>query len=347
MFAQFLALGKRLMQFLDDGLLLGRELERMLGIHCREIGIEQLIFLAVNLDDALLQIHLVKQQAVLHVKVGPTLDGSCLEFELDDADGLVHLCHELGGTCPLGILGAAVLGQEALAGIAGIGVHRKGGQGQQVDAVAVLEHAMIAVAQRYAQHIGNAAVVAGSSTHPQDIVVSPLDIEVVETAQDVHDLVRAGATIIHVSQNVQYIDSEVLDKVAHGNDEVIGPMRGDDGADNHIDVGLLVGVAAVLMHELLDDVGEVLGQCLVHLGAAILGRDVTAYPHQSVDGDEIPVIEFIFVGDFFLDQFQFLGRIVDKRAQVLLLTRAKRVIENLAHLALDGTAGIAQHVLES
>ena len=267
--AQFLTLGERLVQFVDDGFFLGGQFVRMFGINRREIGIEQLIFLALDLDDAFLKVHLVHEQAILHVKVGTALDGGSLELELDDADGLVHLGHELGRACTLGILGTAVLGQEALAGVIGIGVHGKGGQGQQVDAVSVLEHAMVAIAQGNAQHIGNAAIVARCSTHPQDVVVTPLDVEIVEVAQDIHNFVGAGATVIDVAQEVQHVDGQLLDEVAHGNDEIINAMRRNDGLDDHVHIGLLVGVAAVLVQEFLDNVGEVLRERLVDLGAAI------------------------------------------------------------------------------
>ena len=98
----------------------------MLGIHRREVGVEQFILFALNLDYTLRQVHLIQQETVLHVKVRTALDGSGLQFELDNADGLVHLCHKLCGAGSLRILGATVLRQEALAGVVGIGVHSKG-----------------------------------------------------------------------------------------------------------------------------------------------------------------------------------------------------------------------------
>ncbi len=321
--AQLLALGKGLMELLDNGFLLRREFIRMLGIHRREIGIQQLIFLATNLDDALAQVHFVHEQAVFHPKVGTTLDGSSLKLELDDADGLVHLRHELRRAGTLGILGTAVLGQETLTGVACIGVHGKRGQRQQIDAVTVLKHTMVAIAQGDAQHIGNTAIVTGSRTHPQDVMVTPLDVKVVEPAQDIHDLVGAGATVIDVAQDVQHVDGELLDEVTHRDDEFIDAVSRDDGLDNHIDIGLLVGVAAVLVQQLLDNVGEVLGQRLVNLGTAILGRHMTTNPDQTVNRDEVPVIQIFLVGNFLLDKFQLLGRIVNKSTQFLLLTSAQ------------------------
>ena len=154
-------------------------------------------------------------------------------------------------------------------------------------------------------------------------MVTPLNVEIVEVAQHIHDFVRTGATVIDVAQEVEHVDGQLLDEVTHGNDEVINAMCRYDGLDNHVHIGLLVGIAAVLVQKLLDDVGEVLRQCLVNLGAAVFGRDIAAHLHQAVDGDEIPVVEVILVGDFVLDEFKFLGRIIDERAQVFLLTCAQ------------------------
>ena len=73
---------------------------------------------------------------------------------------------------------------------------------------------------------------------------------------------------------------------------------------------------------------------------------MAAHSHQSVDGDKVPVIQVVLVSNLVLDKFQFLGRIVDEGAQVLLLPCAEGVVEDRAHLTLNPTAGIAQHMLE-
>ena len=117
---------------------------------------------------------------------------------------------------------------------------------------------MVAIAQCDAQHIRYAAIIAGSSTHPQDVMVAPLDVKIVESAQDVHNLVRTGTTVIDISQKVKHVNGQLLNEVAHGNDEVIDTVRRNDGLDDHIHIGLLVGIAAVLVHELLNNVGKVL-----------------------------------------------------------------------------------------
>ena len=100
-------------------------------------------------------------------------------------------------------------------------------------------------------------------------MVAPLNIKIVVVAQDIHDFIRARTTIIDVAQEVQHINSQLLNQVTHGDDEFIYTMCRNDCLDNHIDISLLVGVTAALVQQLLDDIREIPGQCLVNLGTAV------------------------------------------------------------------------------
>lgn len=59
-------------------------------------------------------------------------------------------------------------------------------------------------------------------------------------AQGIHDNVWAGTSVKDISQNVKHVNGQPLYQVAESDDEVISPVGIDDGADNDIDVGLLV-----------------------------------------------------------------------------------------------------------
>jgi len=98
------------------------------------------------------------------------------------------------------------------------------------------------------------------------------------------------------------------------------------------------------VEQFLDDVGELLRQGLAHFRARVFGRNVPADAYQLVQCDQIPVVQVFFA---LPDQFQFLFRIVDQRAKLLLLEVAQRVAEYLVHFALDRTGGIFQHMVES
>ena len=174
-------------------------------------------------------------------------------------------------------------------------------------------------------------------------MVAPLDVDVVVLRQRVHDEVRALAPVVDIAQDVQAVDGEPLDEVAQGGDELVGAVGGDDGADDAVEVVLLVVAVAGLVEQFLDDVGELAWQGLAHLRAGVLRRHVAADGHQAV---ERRVVEVLQVGLGLLDKFQFLLGVVDEGADVLQFLLAQRAAEEVAHLALDVAAGVAQHVLE-
>lgn len=85
-------------------------------------------------------------------------------------------------------------------------------------------------------------------------MVSPLDVEVMIVAKRVHDDVRTRSAVVDIAHDVQGVDRQPLDKVAHGYDEVVCPLGGDDRADDHIDIGMLVGLYGRFVQQLLNDV---------------------------------------------------------------------------------------------
>ena len=165
-------------------------------------------------------------------------------------------------------------------------------------------------------------------------MVSPLDIEVVIVAQGIHDNVWAGTSVKDISQNVKHVNGKPLYQVAESDDEVISPVGIDDGADNDIDVGLLVGVHAAFMQQLLNDVGELFGQSLAYFRAGIFGRYILADSDQLVQGNDIPVYQIFFC---FLDELQLFCRIVDEGAEFFLFCFTQGVAENFVHFAFDGS----------
>ena len=87
--------------------------------------------------------------------------------------------------------------------IIGIGIHGKGCQWQQVDSVTIFKRSQVAIAHRHTDHVGNATVVAGSCSHPQYVMVTPLNIKVVIVAQSVHDNVRARTTVVDIAHDMK------------------------------------------------------------------------------------------------------------------------------------------------
>ena len=69
-------------------------------------------------------------------------------------------------------------------------------------------------------------------------------------------------------------------------------------------------VFGMFVQEFLYDVREVAGQRLSHLRTGVFARYITAYCHELVQCDVVPVVD---VGFVLLYQFQFLLRIVYER----------------------------------
>ena len=225
-----------------------------------------------------------------------------------------------------------------------ISIHCKGGQRQQVDAVSVFQRRQVGIAHGHADYVRYAGIIARCSSHPQDIVISPLNIEVVIVAERIHDDMRPRTAVVDVSYDVQGIYRQPLDQLAHGYDEIIRTLGRDDRADDDIDIRMFVGLYARLVQQLLNDVGEFCRQCLAHLRACIFGRNILAHLHQLVQGDEIPVVQVRFL---FLYQLQLLFRIINQRTDFLLFAFAQRMPEDFIHLPLYRTRSILQYMLKS
>ena len=103
-----------------------------------EMGILQRIVFAAQVDGPFLEVDQVQHVAVFHAEFRVPVDHEFLLLELDDGDGLVHLGDQ--GQLRLGELFVFVfLGTEQCAGIVGVGFHREGRQGQEIDPIAVFQ----------------------------------------------------------------------------------------------------------------------------------------------------------------------------------------------------------------
>ena len=340
---QAVADAERMGQAPHQFVLLGREAVGMLRVDGREGRIAHGVGLSVEGERACRMVNVFQQTTVVHVPFGVGHIERLLEFELDDGNGLVHLRHE-ANLFLVGVFAAVFKSRlEDFARVIGIGLHGKGGQGHHVDAISFLQCLRIGIAQAEAQNAGDATEVASRCSHPQHVVVAPLDVDVVEVAERVHDEVCARTAVVNVAEDVQAVNGQALDEIAEGDDEVVGAARADDGADDDVEVGLLVVVIGTLVQEFLNNIGVFLGQALAHLRAGVFRRDAAADGDKLVECGLVIVVEGALV---LLDEFQFLLGIINERTEVLLLLLAQGIAEEVVDLALDITRSVAQHVLE-
>ena len=202
----------------------------------------------------------------------------------------MHLCDQTSRLLVHAIIRKFRLREEERAGVFAIGVHREGSQRQQVDAIAILQGRQVAKTQAHADHIGHTGSVARRRTNPQQVVVAPLDVEVMVVAQDVHDQVRTRSSVVNIANDVQQVDGQPLDQVGERNDKIVSTSRGDDRTYDLIHIGRLIRLYRRLMQQLLDDIGKLLRQGFAHLGAGIFRGNVATDTHQLVQCHLIPIV---------------------------------------------------------
>ena len=85
-------------------------------------------------------------------------------------------------------------------------------------------------------------------------MISPLDVEIVIIAKRVHDDMRSRTTVVDIPHDMQGVNRQPLDKVTHGDDEIVRTLGRDNGADNYIDVSMFIRLHTRLMQQFLNDV---------------------------------------------------------------------------------------------
>ena len=97
-----------------------------------------------------------------------------LGLKLQHGDSLVHLGRKL-----LGLIVHSVawhqLGHKLQARVVAIHVERECGQRHQIDAV-LLDGSEVGIAQAEAQNVADTGIVTCRSTHPEHIVIAPLNV---------------------------------------------------------------------------------------------------------------------------------------------------------------------------
>ena len=341
---QLLGDAEGVVQALHQVFLLGCQLVGMLGVNGGEKGVEHRVVLSVEAIGASLEVDVLERTSAVDVPFGVLLDELPFQFELYDRNGLVHLCDE----AHLLFVGLAIVRcskrQETLAGVIGVCLHREGGKREEVDAVAFLQSSHVGEAQRESQHDGDTGVASRCCTHPQRIVVAPLDVEVVARQQVVHDDVGTRSAVKDVTKDVKLVDAQFMDDIAYRDNEVSRLSRLYDGLDDSLYVGILVFVVGAFVQQFLDDIGKLLRQGLADLASGVFAADRAADLYELQQGAGIVVRE-VFFGVLLNHLQAFLG-VVDEGAEVAHFVFGHGVPEEVAHLALDVSAGVAQDMQE-
>ena len=98
------------------------------------------------------------------------------------------------------------------------------------------------------------------------------------------------SAVVDVAKYMQLVDRQALDDIGYGYDEIVCTTSSDNSVDDDVNVIGFVGIVGTLVQKFLDDVLEILWQCLAHLRVGILARNKAAYRHQLMNGDVVPVV---------------------------------------------------------
>ena len=151
-----------------------------------------------------------------------------LDLELDDRDHLVHLCCQFRRDRVILICFKNVR-LEVFTRIVLIDMRCQRCQRTQVEAVAYLKHVEVVVAYVDTDHRGNARSVSACRSHPQDVMVAPLDIHAPVCHEIIHDDMGFRTSVEYISDYVEPVDSHVCDGFCKVDNELSGRVILDDG----------------------------------------------------------------------------------------------------------------------
>ena len=146
---QFLATFERVLDAPHQFFFSDRKGIGVLGIESRPVLVFQLVFLSFDTDRPAAEVDMVEQQAVVHPEFRTAADDLAFQLELYDRDRLVHAGDQLGCLFIEGRIRRVRTRDEQFAGVVSIDFHGECRQGQEVDAIAVLNGCQVAVAHRH------------------------------------------------------------------------------------------------------------------------------------------------------------------------------------------------------
>ena len=186
-----------------------------------------------------------------------------LQLKLNDGNRLVHSHVQF---IFIGQTGAVLPFQpEERTGIIAVDPGGKRCQRDHIDAVSVLQNVEIPISRTNSENRGDTGQRSCGSSHPDNVMVAPADIQRMIAHQTVHDSLRTRTPVIDITQNMQMIHNHLLNQMAECHDKIFSSLDIDDRINNRIIVRLLVQNIRLLRDQLLDHIGIVFRQLLTHL----------------------------------------------------------------------------------
>ena len=127
-FVQLVAHAERVVQFVDQFLLFGREFVGRFRVDGGEITVAHGVFLPIAHENFSFKINVLQLFPLFHVPFGAAVYHGSFELELDNADGLVHLCDEASGFLVMPRVVFVQLRPEIMTGVVGVCFHGERGK---------------------------------------------------------------------------------------------------------------------------------------------------------------------------------------------------------------------------
>ena len=153
--------------------------------------------------------------------------------------------------------------------IIAVNLRRKHRERTQINSISILKHIKAVVADRNSQNVADTRRIAGCRTHPGDVMISPLNVDIVELHQLIHDDVRARSSIKDVSDDVQIVNRQVLDQLTDCRNELVCNLRVNDRTNDFPIIYPFILIIIIHMKQFVDDVGELLRHLFSDFGAGV------------------------------------------------------------------------------
>ena len=229
---------------------------------------------------------------------------------------------------------AGTLQSKALARIIRIGRNGKGRQRKQIDPISILQNVKIPISCTDTDHIRNTASLSGRSSHPQHVMISPLNIHTVVFHKLFHNNMRTRTSVINIPDNMQMIHDQPLDQLTERNDKFLRTAHPDNRIYNFIIIGFFIRKLRFLRNQLFNDISKIFGQCLPDFGTGIFACRPLTHLDQTIQRNLIPVLH---VALFFFDPVHLLSRIINKSSKGLLIPATHSITKNIVNFSTNGT----------
>ena len=284
----------------EEFFLLVGQLEGILGIDGGEVGVRELV--AASVDGHIfhgLPVHLLEDDPVGHFIFRMTFVELALQLEFQDGHGLMHpgsltFIHHIVNIFIINP------GHKDVAGVISVDLPGKVIQDPEVDSVSVLQAVKGIVFDGISHNCHHADFVTQGSTHPDHVVVAPLDIHLVaEVDEFLHDGMGVGSAVENIPNNMDMVDADSLDHETEFGDKVLLSLLIQDAGDDGIVVGSPVDLSIVGFHELMESGPVITWHFGRYLVSGVFGGNKAGHLHQLENGIPNPagvLKEFLSLG---------------------------------------------------